>query len=483
MILKIVTYIGFFILSGIIFMLDTYGNQQIAFGCLYVFFVFYSWLSPFPRAPIFLGLISSLLIFISVLINYDSSLNNVVGVNMLISNSLVWISVSIVYLAKQTLINSELSRAILDTEVKERTFELKQREKRIQAMINVVQDYSIMLLDKNGFVLTWNEGLKKIKSFQKEDVIGKPITIFYNDEARKQNKPYQLLAEAAKNGFAVYEGLQNKKTGETFYAVVTISVIHDRNNAITGFTQITRDLTESRKLELSRIKQHELEYQNEELEKFAFYTSHDLQEPLLTVESFVNVILEDYENVLDDTGKKYLNILADSVKKMRNIIKELLLYANITEDTNKEKVKLSEVVESVISAIDVAIKKSNAVIQVADLPEIYGNAALLNQMIQNLLLNAIKFQEMGIQPIVKIYAIKEANNYKVIVEDNGIGIDRKYYEKIFQPFNRLHVEHKFAGSGIGLAQCTRIAQIHGGSIGVESIVGKGSSFFFYIPII
>ncbi len=481
MVIKIAALIGYFFISGTIFMLDVYGNQQIAFGCLYVFFVLYSWISPFPKASIFLGLTSSTLIFVAILINYDSGLNNLTGLNMLISHAVVWITVSVVYLAKQTIINSELSRSILDTEVKERTFELKQREKRIQSMINVIQGYAIILIDKNGFVMTWNEGLWKISEFIKDDVIGKPLSIFYSEEARKQNRPYHLLLEAEKNGFAVYEGFQNKKSGKPFFAEVTISAIVDLQNNITGYTHVTRDLTEKRKLEVSRKKQRELEIQNEELEKFAFYTSHDLQEPLLTVESFVDVILKDYKNVLDDTGKEYLNILSNSVMKMRNIIKELLIYAHLGNQTDKQNVKLQEVVNSVLEVIKSTIQNSHAQIQANNLPTVYGNKVLLQQVIQNLIANAIKFHEKKATPIIKIYAEEEANRHKITVEDNGIGIDSKFHEKIFQPFNRLHAEHKFSGTGIGLAQCKRIVQLHGGEIGLKSVPGKGTSFTFFLP--
>jgi signal transduction histidine kinase/ligand-binding sensor domain-containing protein len=222
----------------------------------------------------------------------------------------------------------------------------------------------------------------------------------------------------------------------------------------------------------------ELERKNKELEQFAYVASHDLQEPLRTSSSYVQLIQKQYKGQLDDRADKYFNYIVDSSDRMKTLIKDLLDFSRIGIKKEFEKVDCVKIMKDVLADLDVAITDCTAVIKYENLPVIDGYPTEIKQLFQNLIINAIKFRNKNTCPEIHISAIKIESYWQFAFKDNGIGIDKQHNEKIFIIFQRLHNRTEYKGSGIGLSHCKKIVELHHGKIWVKSQLGKGSTFYF-----
>lgn len=249
------------------------------------------------------------------------------------------------------------------------------------------------------------------------------------------------------------------------------------------------DITQRKKLELE-LKQLnnnlekravELRASNAELERFAYVASHDMQEPLRMVSSFLTLLEKRLNDQLDDTAKKYIHFAIDGSERMKRLIQDLLQYSRIGKgDKDKAPVPLHEVVAAVLQMYAPTLEETGANVQMDELPVVIGNKTQLTQLFQNLVGNALKYRSED-TPLIKIGCKEENGEWLFSVSDNGIGIDPKFYAKVFVIFQRLHNKSEFSGTGIGLAICKKIIENHGGRIWVESTPGKGSTFYFTIP--
>ena len=224
---------------------------------------------------------------------------------------------------------------------------------------------------------------------------------------------------------------------------------------------------------------------NAQLEQFTYLASHDLREPLQTVKSFIALLQNELTNISDgsvrETSGQYLSFIQKSIERMNSLITGLLNYSRLGKSGSLEQVDLNEIVNDVLDDMKASIEESKAEITVDKLPVIVGFRAEIKQLFQNLLSNAIKFRKKNETPLITIKAVKKNGSYHFSVSDNGIGIDEKFYPKIFEIFNRLHSPDEYAGSGIGLSYCKKIVELHKGIMWVESKVGKGSTFHFLLP--
>jgi len=226
----------------------------------------------------------------------------------------------------------------------------------------------------------------------------------------------------------------------------------------------------------------DLERKNKELEQFAYIASHDLQEPLRTTSSFVQLIQKQYHGKLDEKADRYFNYILDASDRMRLLIKNLLDYSRIGNKKEIEQVDCNKTLHQVLADLGAAINDAKADIQHHPLPVISGYPTEIKQLFQNLIINAIKFQKKGVAPKIKISVQQIKNKWEFAFEDNGIGIEKKHSEKIFNIFQRLHTRTEYEGSGIGLSHCKKIVELHKGEIWVESTFGEGSTFNFTLPI-
>lgn len=221
---------------------------------------------------------------------------------------------------------------------------------------------------------------------------------------------------------------------------------------------------------------------NKELEQFAYITSHDLQEPLRNLLSFVDLIQEEYRGKVDENMDVYLDFIKHASGRMQQLVKAVLDYSRIGKEWVAEQTDINNVLEDMLADMQTVIKETAAVVTVATaMPVLYGREIELRQLFQNLISNAIKFRKIGVRPVVTIAASEESDGWLFAVQDNGIGIDSSKKDKVFEMFRRLHNRDDYDGLGIGLAHCKKIVELHGGKIWLSSIPGEGTTFYFTIP--
>jgi PAS domain S-box-containing protein len=260
------------------------------------------------------------------------------------------------------------------------------------------------------------------------------------------------------------------------------------NGAIAAFIDITR-LVEAEQAMQAYAAQ--LERSNRDLEDFAFIASHDLQEPLRKIQAFGDLLQTRFGPTLGEDGCDYVDRMQDAAGRMKRMIEDLLRYSRIETTAQPfQLVDLHQLAQSVIIDLEVSIQESGAQVQLQPLPDLEADPVQIRHMLLNLVGNALKFRRKGVAPQVKIYAerLPEAAGaggemLRLVVEDNGIGFDERYQERIFQPFQRLQGRSQYEGSGIGLALCRKIAERHGGSISARSRPGKGSTFTVTLPVV
>ncbi|BAO56174.1 sensor histidine kinase [Nonlabens marinus] len=231
--------------------------------------------------------------------------------------------------------------------------------------------------------------------------------------------------------------------------------------------------------ELEKAK-NELEKKNKELSEFAYIASHDLKSPLSNISMLVKMIESDYGETLDEHAITFLKFINQSIGRMKNLITDLLEYSTVGNKKEVTQIDCQKLVETVEQDLESTIKETDAQIEIGTLPTLNGYETELSSLFQNLIINAIKFVKPGITPVISITAEKD-NGWRFAVKDNGIGISTENPSEIFSIFKRLHTEKHYEGTGIGLAHCKKIVDLHEGKIWVESTPGEGSTFYFTIP--
>ncbi len=221
---------------------------------------------------------------------------------------------------------------------------------------------------------------------------------------------------------------------------------------------------------------------NDDLAKFAYIASHDLQEPLRTIGSYVGLLSLRYQGKLDDQADRYIKFVVDGAKRMQSLVQDLLIYSRVGTDALKLRpVDMENVLQNVRDNLGLLIQERDATIVSSPLPTLVGDGSKLTQLLMNLIGNAIKFCKPDESPHITINANRQGAEWHFSVADNGIGFDEQYAERIFTIFQRLHGIGAYPGTGMGLAICKRIIEQHGGRIWATSTPGTGSSFWFTLP--
>ncbi|HEX8700519.1 MAG TPA: ATP-binding protein [Myxococcaceae bacterium] len=255
---------------------------------------------------------------------------------------------------------------------------------------------------------------------------------------------------------------------------------------IVGFTLISTDITDMKNTQL-RLEQslRKLEQSNRELESFASVASHDLQEPLRKIQSFGERLKSSTEGVLSPEARDYLERMQSAATRMRRLIDDLLAFSRVSSQAKPfTLVDLSLVAREVMGDLEVAIEQAGASVTVGALPTLKADPTQMRQLLQNLLSNALKFRKDGVSPHISVMGTVDAaaRRCELKVEDNGIGFDEKYLDRLFNLFQRLHGQNKYAGTGIGLAICRKIVERHGGTLTARSAPGQGSTFLIHLPL-
>jgi PAS domain S-box-containing protein len=371
---------------------------------------------------------------------------------------------------------------------------LNDQSEMLSRMIDEFEDYAVILLDRQGNIIHWNKGAALIKGYSEREALGKHFSLFYTAEDQGKNLPSKLLEEAATSGKAVYEGWRVRKDKTRFWGSIVLTALHDDQGQVVGFSKVTRDLSERKKTEdVLKEKNAELESMNQELASFAYVASHDLQEPLRKIQTFLSRIEDLEKDKLTERALDYFRRIQSASSRMQTLIEDLLAYSRTTTDKRKfEPVDLNDVLRIVKKDLNEMITEKNATIESNTLPVVTGVAFQLNQLFTNLLGNSMKFSKPDVPPHIQIKALKmhgadhsdlgfPSDYYHISVRDNGIGFEPAFNAKIFELFQRLHGRSEYDGTGLGLAICKKIIENHGGFIEAHGEKDLGATFNIYLP--
>lgn len=333
-------------------------------------------------------------------------------------------------------------------------------------------------MDTSGMILQANRSWREMFAYDKKDISGMDAIdlIPHNDRQRRS-----ALLKRIFLGETIHTTVnQLAKDGRRVNAKLTALALKDETGKVTGVIGMLEDLEETQKSAALLTRQLELERSNKDLEQFVYVASHDLREPLRSMRTLGEMIRKDYRSSMEESGQRALDFMISASTRMDGLIKGLLDYSRLGIEKQVELVDMGEMVSQIQEDLQVVIAEENATIECVNLPTIGGFNGELRVLLQNLIGNGIKFQQENTSPVVRISCLEDVAHWKLSVADNGIGILPDHLEKIFFIFRRLHSSEEFEGTGIGLAHCKRIAELHGGKIWAESEVGKGSTFHVLI---
>jgi PAS domain S-box-containing protein len=345
--------------------------------------------------------------------------------------------------------------------------------RRAEQFFNLTLDL-LCTIDPAGRLVDLNPAWERILGYQRKELTGSSLTdlIHPGDRTLFDDAFQRLIKES---GTSRFECRCRHKEGH--YRWLAWSVVMSPDDQLLYVA--ARDTTERRSTEEKlRQQTEELEHSNRELEQFAYVASHDLQEPLRIVSSYVQLLARRYQGKLDQDADVFISYAVDGANRMKSLITDLLAYSRVgTRDKEFAPVAMEEIYKRVIDDLQLAITDTGATVTHDPLPVVLGDHAQMTQLLQNLIGNAIKFHGKE-PPRVHVGVRQQGGHWLFFVRDNGIGIDPQHTERVFVIFQRLHKRDEYAGTGIGLAICRKIVERHGGRIWIESEPGKGSTFYF-----
>ncbi len=382
-----------------------------------------------------------------------------------------------------------LTTIILNKQAEEEILQSKER----YDIVAMATNDAIWDCDLATRTVVWNNGITSIFGYSKDEVQNTDTwgweRVHPEDRERAINKVMIHLAGGINTFSDEFRCLCSD--GSYKYILNKIFVMNDAKNGkpirlIGAIQDIT--LQKEKELQLSELNEtlkeraEQLATSNTELERFAYVASHDLQEPLRTITSFLQLLKRKYDGQIDEAAQNYISYAVDGADRMKQLIMDMLEYSRVnTQLKLNEEVDMQQILNDVLFNYSGKIKLSDAMIFSENLPRIYAVKTQMIQLLQNLIANALKYQKPNIPPVITVKAEEKETEWEFSVNDNGIGIEEKFYDKIFIIFQRLHSKTQFTGTGIGLAICKKIAEKHKGRIWVTSVPQEGSTFYFTIP--
>lgn len=360
--------------------------------------------------------------------------------------------------------------------------ESKESGAKYRGLLEAAPD-AMVVVSQEGEIVLLNVQAEKQFGYRRDELVGQKVKNIIPEGFAER-----LIADAlrsAEDALAqqIGTGIElsgRRKDGSEFPIEIMLSPLESAEGILV--TAAIRDITKRKKAEAHLLqKMVELSRSNEELGHFANIASHDLQEPLRMVASYTQLLSKRYKGKLDSDADEFIGFAVDGASRMQRLIQDLLEYSRVgTQGKELVNASCEEALQQALVNLSGVIEESGAQVTHDPLPAVFADEMQLVQLFQNLIGNGVKYQSPGI-PRVHISAVKNGEAKWIFsVKDNGLGIDPQYFEKIFGMFQRLHKREEFAGTGIGLAICKKIAERHGGSIAVESQPGKGSTFRFVL---
>jgi len=368
-----------------------------------------------------------------------------------------------------------VSAAIRDVSERERA------ENRFKALLESAPD-AIVIVGKESKIELVNAQTEKIFGYDRSELMGQPIEIlipaqFHKDHVGHRNR--FIHSPNTRPMGAGKELLGIRKNGEEFPVEISLSPLETEDGLL--ISAAIRDITERKKAENELKELYDIvKSKNKDLEHFAYIASHDLQEPLRTVTSFTDLLSTVYHDKFDEKGRKSLDFINRATKRMQNLINDLLEFSKIGQGLDATKVNLNTLIDELKEDLTDQIHRTNCTIQYENLPELMAYPTELRLLFQNLITNAIKFRGEDVDPEITISAKSKNEFWQFEVRDNGIGIASDHQDRIFKIFQRLHDRAEYEGTGIGLAHCKKVVELHNGKIWVNSSLGEGSQFYFTI---
>jgi two-component system sensor kinase FixL len=362
---------------------------------------------------------------------------------------------------------------------------------------------AILVVGNDGKIIRANPMVEKLFGYASGELVGEAVErlvpsrfhhrhVGLRSDYSHAPRPRQMgagldLYAIRKDGseFAVEVALGPQKVDGQDLVLCIVRDITERRQAEAALRRAHNEL-EHRVVERTRelqVANKQLEHSNRELQDFAYVASHDLQEPLRKIQAFGERLSERAGNALDETARDYLARMQNASSRMQRLINDLLSFSRVTTKAQPfVLVDLQAIAKEVISDLEVAIEEAQAKVEVSALTSIEAEPMQMRQLLQNLIGNALKFRQPDRQHVVKVRGEQRDNVFELVVEDNGIGFDEKYRERIFGLFQRLHGRNEYPGSGVGLAICRKIAERHNGTISAEGKIGAGAKFTVLLPI-
>ena len=345
-------------------------------------------------------------------------------------------------------------------------------------------------IDINGVLTRINLAECALLGYKREEMLGRPVWDLVDAEERAASQEAVGKKVRGEKALVPFERTYRTQDGRQVAVEIHESLIRDSAGAVIGIRSCLLNITDRKRAEAALHRQAaELARSNGELEQFAYVASHDLQEPLRKIQAFGDRLKTKYAAALPAEGVDYLERMQNAANRMQTLINDLLTLSRVATHARPfVHVDLSDVARLVLSDLESRIEQLDAEVTVEQLPVVVAERLQMSQLLQNLIGNGLKFHKPGVPPRVSVKAdlVRDPNGaaedvWRITVEDNGIGFDEKYSDRIFQVFQRLHGRNEYEGTGIGLAICRKITERHGGTIAAYSTPGAGSRFVVILP--